>query len=84
MNKLINLGLGHVLNRRSFLSVLAGTALLGLAGCSTGNGGAADGGSAGAAELGDDLLAQIKGRGEMILPPRALGAPGRSTTRTAT
>ena len=49
-----------------FLSVLAGTALLGLAGCSTGNGGAADGGSAGAAELGDDLLAQIKGRGEMI------------------
>ena len=75
MNKLINLGLGHDLNRRSFLSVLAGTALLGLAGCSTGNGGAADGGSAGAAELGDDLLAQIKGRGEMIFATEGTWSP---------
>ena len=66
MNKLINLGLGHDFNRRAFLSVLAGTALLGLAGCSAGNDGETDGGSAGAAESGDDLLAQIKGRGEMV------------------
>ena len=60
------------MSRRALLSALAGVAAAGLAGCSGPEGAQ---GSAGAASGGEDLLAQIQGRGSMMFATEGTWSP---------
>ena len=59
------------ISRRGFLTAVAGTAALGLAGC----GGAGGTAAGSASEAGDDLLAQIQGRGSMVFATEGTWSP---------